>query len=115
MIIYLVVELGLGQLLLLDVLGVVQDLRVLAVLGDELDEGADKGANGAPVARQDGFVLQDRRYLEMKVWYSSLEMKGYDILEVKSICFRWQNRSLKLDHISPLKIYFLNWPISHIG
>jgi len=72
------VELGLGQLLLLDVLGVVQDLRVLAVLGDELDEGADKGANGAPVARQDGFVLQDRRYLEMKVWYSSLEMKVYD-------------------------------------
>ena len=62
--IYLVVELRLGQFLLLNIFRVVQDLRVLAVLGDELDERTDEGANGAAVARQDGLVLKDRRNLQ---------------------------------------------------
>ena len=62
--IYLVVELRLGQFLLLNIFRVVQDFRVLAVLGDQLDERTDEGANGAAVARQDGLVLKDRRNLQ---------------------------------------------------
>ena len=72
---YLVVELGLGQFLLLNILRVVQDLRVLAVLGDELDEGTDEGANGTAVAGQNSLVLKNCRNLE--VMSQLLEMQQY--------------------------------------
>jgi len=53
------VKLRFGQLLLLHVIGVVQDLRVFAALADQLDEGADESPDRATVARQDGLVLKN--------------------------------------------------------